>query len=47
LPDAEYPLVLNTGRIRDQWHTMTRTGLTEKLLRTSVNHFVPCILMTP
>jgi assimilatory nitrate reductase catalytic subunit len=22
----EYPLVLNTGRIRDQWHTMTRTG---------------------
>lgn len=31
-PDAEYPLVLNTGRIRDQWHTMTRTGLTPKLL---------------
>jgi len=25
-PDAEFPLVLNTGRIRDQWHTMTRTG---------------------
>lgn len=24
--DAKYPLVLNTGRIRDQWHTMTRTG---------------------
>jgi assimilatory nitrate reductase catalytic subunit len=23
---SEYPLVLNTGRIRDQWHTMTRTG---------------------
>jgi len=22
----EYPLLLNTGRIRDQWHTMTRTG---------------------
>ncbi len=22
----EHPLVLNTGRIRDQWHTMTRTG---------------------
>jgi assimilatory nitrate reductase catalytic subunit len=31
-PNAEYPLVLNTGRIRDQWHTMTRTGLTDKLL---------------
>src|SRR5262245_43192659 len=25
-PDADYPLVLNTGRVRDQWHTMTRTG---------------------
>ncbi|MEJ1157169.1 nitrate reductase [Prosthecomicrobium sp. N25] len=21
-----FPLVLNTGRVRDQWHTMTRTG---------------------
>ena len=27
----EWPLVLNTGRIRDQWHTMTRTGLAERL----------------
>lgn len=26
-----YPLVLNTGRIRDQWHTMTRTGLSARL----------------
>jgi assimilatory nitrate reductase catalytic subunit len=25
------PLRLNTGRIRDQWHTMTRTGLSVKL----------------
>lgn len=24
--DDDYPLVLNTGRIRDQWHTMSRTG---------------------
>ena len=23
---SEFPLVLNTGRIRDQWHTMTRTS---------------------
>jgi assimilatory nitrate reductase catalytic subunit len=23
---ADFPLLLNTGRIRDQWHTMTRTG---------------------
>ncbi|MEH6813211.1 MAG: molybdopterin-dependent oxidoreductase [Motiliproteus sp.] len=27
----QYPLILNTGRIRDQWHTMTRTGLSPKL----------------
>ncbi len=26
------PLVLNTGRIRDQWHTMTRTGKTGRLM---------------
>lgn len=26
-----YPLVLNTGRIRDQWHTMSRTGLSANL----------------
>jgi assimilatory nitrate reductase catalytic subunit len=30
-PDREYPLVLNTGRVRDQWHTMTRTGKSPKL----------------
>ena len=28
---SEYPLILNTGRIRDQWHTMTRTGLSANL----------------
>ena len=28
----EYPLVLNTGRIRDQWHTMTRTGKSARLM---------------
>lgn len=28
---AEYPLVLNSGRIRDQWHTMTRTGKSARL----------------
>ena len=30
-PDAKYPLVLNTGRVRDQWHTMTRTGKSPRL----------------
>jgi len=29
--DEEYPLVLNTGRIRDQWHTMTRSGQSASL----------------
>jgi len=27
----DFPFRLNTGRIRDQWHTMTRTGLSAKL----------------
>jgi len=31
LPDPDYPLVLNTGRVRDQWHTMTRTGKSPRL----------------
>ena len=29
--DAEYPLILNTGRVRDHWHTMTRTGKSPRL----------------
>src|SRR3984893_1026227 len=28
---ARRPLRLNTGRIRDQWHTMTRTGMSPRL----------------
>jgi assimilatory nitrate reductase catalytic subunit len=39
-PDAEYPLVLNTGRIRDQWHTMTRTGKSARLMAHSPEPFV-------
>ncbi|CAA7611593.1 Nitrate reductase [Candidatus Terasakiella magnetica] len=31
LADEAYPLVLNTGRMRDQWHTMTRTGRSPRL----------------
>lgn len=27
----EFPLLLNTGRVRDHWHTMTRTGLSPRL----------------
>ena len=28
---THYPMVLNTGRVRDQWHTMTRTGKSPRL----------------
>ena len=28
---SQYPLILNSGRIRDHWHTMTRTGLSSRL----------------
>lgn len=31
-PSADLPLLLNTGRIRDQWHTMTRTAKTPRLM---------------
>ena len=31
LPDSSAPLVLNSGRVRDQWHTMTRTALAPQL----------------
>jgi assimilatory nitrate reductase catalytic subunit len=30
--DSTFPLALNTGRLRDQWHTMTRTGLSSRLM---------------
>ena len=28
---GDYPLALNTGRIRDHWHTMTRTAKSQRL----------------
>jgi ferredoxin-nitrate reductase len=30
-PDEKFPLILTTGRIRDQWHTMSKTGKVNKL----------------
>jgi assimilatory nitrate reductase catalytic subunit len=30
-PSEDFPLILNTGRVRDQWHTMTRTGKSPRL----------------
>jgi ferredoxin-nitrate reductase len=31
-PDADFPLVLSTGRIANQWHTMTRTAKSPDLM---------------
>ncbi|HDZ48109.1 hypothetical protein LCGC14_0025730 [marine sediment metagenome] len=35
-----YPLRLNTGRIRDQWHTMTRTGRAPRLMNHRAEPFM-------
>ncbi|WP_027159988.1 nitrate reductase [Methylobacter luteus] len=39
-PNKDYPLVLNTGRQRDQWHTMTRTALAARLNQHKPEVFV-------
>jgi ferredoxin-nitrate reductase len=31
-PNATFPFILTTGRIRDQWHTMTKTGKVSRLM---------------
>lgn len=31
-PNDQFPLILTTGRIRDQWHTMTKTGKVSRLM---------------
>ncbi|MXZ62109.1 MAG: molybdopterin-dependent oxidoreductase, partial [Chloroflexi bacterium] len=36
----EYPLALLTGRVKDQWHTMTRTGKVPKLMRSEREPFL-------
>jgi assimilatory nitrate reductase catalytic subunit len=36
----DFPFVLNTGRVRDQWHTMTRTGRSPRLASHSPEPFV-------
>lgn len=36
----KYPFRLNTGRIRDQWHTMTRTALSPRLSAHLAEPFV-------
>ncbi|MCG7589310.1 MULTISPECIES: nitrate reductase [Halomonadaceae] len=36
----DYPLRLNTGRIRDQWHTMTRTARAPRLMNHRAEPFI-------
>lgn len=36
----KFPMALNTGRIRDQWHTLTRTGLAPDLWRHAPEPYV-------
>ena len=38
--DAAFPLSLNTGRVRDHWHTLTRTGLAAELCRHAPEPYV-------
>jgi ferredoxin-nitrate reductase len=34
-PDPLFPLILTTGRVRNQWHTMTRTGRVAALMKAA------------
>jgi assimilatory nitrate reductase catalytic subunit len=40
VPSAQWPLLLNTGRVRDQWHTMTRSGLSPRLASHTPEPFI-------
>ncbi|MET0450234.1 MAG: bifunctional nitrate reductase/sulfite reductase flavoprotein subunit alpha [Mycobacterium sp.] len=40
MPDDHYPIVLNTGRLQHQWHTMTKTGRVAKLNKLNGGSFV-------
>ncbi|MBR8829101.1 MAG: nitrate reductase [Gomphosphaeria aponina SAG 52.96 = DSM 107014] len=38
--DENYPLVLTTGRLYGHWHTMTRTGRIEKIMKMHPEPFI-------
>lgn len=40
LPDEDFPLVLNTGRLQHQWHTMTKTGKVAALNKLNPGPFI-------
>lgn len=43
-PNEEFPLILTTGRVRDQWHTMTKTG---KVSRLKTHYPTPVLEINP
>lgn len=43
-PSEDFPLILTTGRVRDQWHTMTRTG---KVSRLKTHYPTPVLEINP
>lgn len=40
MPDADFPLILNTGRLQHQWHTMTKTRNCPTLNKLNPKPFV-------
>ncbi|WJJ95206.1 nitrate reductase [Algibacter luteus] len=44
LPNEDFPLILTTGRVRDQWHTMTKTG---KVSRLKTHYPTPVLEIHP
>ncbi|SIO59252.1 bifunctional nitrate reductase/sulfite reductase flavoprotein subunit alpha [Paraburkholderia phenazinium] len=40
MPVPEYPIVLNTGRLQHQWHTMTKTGKIPMLNKLNARPFI-------
>ncbi|GAA3612183.1 molybdopterin-dependent oxidoreductase [Flavivirga amylovorans] len=43
-PSEDFPLILTTGRVRDQWHTMTKTG---KVSRLKTHYPTPVLEINP
>lgn len=40
IPDEQYPFVLTVGRLYGHWHTMTRTGRIDKIIKMHANPFM-------
>ncbi|MDE1167151.1 MAG: bifunctional nitrate reductase/sulfite reductase flavoprotein subunit alpha [Pseudomonas sp.] len=40
MPDEDFPLVLNTGRLQHQWHTLTKTGKVATLNKLNPGPFI-------